>query len=94
MNTLTETESPSTGNPPPSPLEVATQHWNRAQAALSKYPEARRFLDYRKKWSKHNERLRRLETLADEATAKERLMWQHLEKMKAALPDEARDALC
>ena len=63
-------------------------------AVLDKYPEARRFHEYRKKWSKQNERREKLESQAAAAKEKEREMWAELQAMKEALPPDAREALC
>ena len=75
-------------------LEEATAHWQQAMSVLQKYPEARTFNEYRKKWSKQNSRREKLESQAAAAREKERVMWEELQTMKAALTDDARDALC
>jgi len=99
----TQTDSQTAGAPPGSlhpvlrplvTLEEATRHWNQATAALDKYPEARRFHEYRKRWSKQNKRRAKLESQAAAAKEKEREMWSELQAMKAALPPDAREALC
>ena len=74
-------------------LEEATFTWDRARAAIAKYPEARQFLDARKKWSKVHSRLQALKELAATVELKERALWAAMRAAEARMPEEAREAL-
>jgi hypothetical protein len=75
-------------------LEEAQAAHDKIMAVFAKFPEARAFSDFRKKWSAVRRKAEELDRRAQAARAKEEEMFAELRRLKDALPAEVREALC